>query len=106
RFALDSEPPVVRPGPARIRAGPGWGEERTSVAAGARGRSGLLPMAEARARTPRSEAAMYREVLVPVDNSDPSHWAVDRAIELCSRSGGRITGNHVYAARLHDVRFR
>ena len=49
---------------------------------------------------------MYREVLVPVDNSDPSHWAVDRAIELCRRSGGRITGNHVYAARLHDVRFR
>ena len=49
---------------------------------------------------------MYREVLVPVDNSDPSQWAVDRAIELCSRSSGHITGNHVYAARLHDVRFR
>ncbi len=49
---------------------------------------------------------MYREVLVPVDNSDPSNWAVDRAIELCRPSGGRITGNHVYAARLHDVRFR
>jgi nucleotide-binding universal stress UspA family protein len=49
---------------------------------------------------------MYREVLVPVDNSDPSHWAVDRAIEICRRTGGRITGNHVYAARLHDVRFR
>jgi nucleotide-binding universal stress UspA family protein len=45
-------------------------------------------------------------VLVPVDNSDPSNWAVDRAIELCRQSGGRITGNHVYAARLHDVRFR
>jgi nucleotide-binding universal stress UspA family protein len=49
---------------------------------------------------------MYREVLVPVDNSDPSHWAVDRAIEICRKTGGRITGNHVYAARLHDVRFR
>ena len=49
---------------------------------------------------------MYREVLVPVDNSDPSQWAVDRAIELCRRSSGRITGNHVYAARLHDIRFR
>ncbi|MCG8467653.1 MAG: universal stress protein, partial [Gemmatimonadetes bacterium] len=47
-----------------------------------------------------------REVFVPVDNSDHSHWAVDRAIEICGRSGGRITGNHVYAARLHDVRFR
>src|SRR5438045_9181257 len=49
---------------------------------------------------------MYHEIFVPVDNSQHSDWAVDRAIELCRRSGGRITGNHVYAARLHDVRFR
>jgi nucleotide-binding universal stress UspA family protein len=49
---------------------------------------------------------MYREVFVPVDNSQHSYWAVDRAIEVCKRSEGRITGNHVYAARLHDVRFR
>ena len=49
---------------------------------------------------------MYREVFVPVDNSLHSDWAVDRAIELCTRSSGRITGNHVYATRLHDVRFR
>ena len=49
---------------------------------------------------------MYREVFVPVDNSQHSDWAVDRAIELCRKSDGRITGNHVYAARLHDVRFR
>jgi hypothetical protein len=25
---------------------------------------------------------------------------------MSQKSGGRITGNHVYAARLHDVRFR
>ncbi|MGH8436220.1 MAG: universal stress protein, partial [Pseudomonas sp.] len=49
---------------------------------------------------------MYREILCPVDNSQASDWAVDRAIELCQRTGGRITGSHVYAARLHDVRFR
>src|SRR5688500_7574674 len=49
---------------------------------------------------------MYREILVPVDNSPCSDWAVDRAIEICRRTSGRITGNHVYAARLHDVRFR
>ena len=49
---------------------------------------------------------MYREIFVPVDNSAHSDWAVDRAIEMCRKSGGRITGNHVYAARLHDVRFR
>lgn len=49
---------------------------------------------------------MYHEVLVPVDNSAHSDWAVDRALELCTESNGRITGTHVYAARLHDVRFR
>ena len=49
---------------------------------------------------------MYREIFVPVDNSSHSDWAVRRAIELCRRTGGRVTGNHVYAARLHDVRFR
>jgi len=49
---------------------------------------------------------VYREIFVPVDNSQHSDWAVDRAIELCRRTGGRVTGNHVYAARLHDVRFR
>ncbi len=49
---------------------------------------------------------MYRELLVPVDNSLHSDWSVERAIELCRASDGRITGSHVYAARLHDVRFR
>jgi len=50
--------------------------------------------------------SVYREIFVPVDNSQHSDWAVARAIELCRKAGGRITGNHVYAARLHDVRFR
>ncbi len=49
---------------------------------------------------------MYTEVFVPVDNSQHSDWAVDRAIELARLAKGRITANHVYAARLHDVRFR
>ncbi|MEX0907832.1 MAG: universal stress protein, partial [Gemmatimonadota bacterium] len=48
----------------------------------------------------------YSEVLVPVDNSQLSAAALDRAIELCGRSGGRVTATHVYAARLHDIRFR
>ncbi len=50
--------------------------------------------------------AAYREVFVPVDNSQHSDWAVERALELAQKFQGRLTGNHVYAARLHDVRFR
>ena len=49
---------------------------------------------------------MYRELLVPVDNSQHSDWAVDRAIEMASALDGHVTASHVYAARLHDVRFR
>jgi nucleotide-binding universal stress UspA family protein len=49
---------------------------------------------------------LFKEIFLPVDNSQHSDWAVDRAIEIATISGGRITGNHVYAARLHDVRFR
>ena len=57
-------------------------------------------------RDPPLKSFMYREIFVPVDNSQHSDWAVNRALELCRKTGGRITGNHVYAARLHDVRFR
>src|SRR5207247_7571082 len=49
---------------------------------------------------------VYREIFVPVDNSQHSDWAVERAIELARASDGRRTGNHGYAARRHDVRFR
>src|SRR5881628_2863897 len=57
-------------------------------------------------RTRKGEVPVYREIFVPVDNSTHSDWAVERSIELCGKTDGRITGNHVYAARLHDVRFR
>ncbi|HUF13061.1 MAG TPA: universal stress protein [Longimicrobiales bacterium] len=49
---------------------------------------------------------MYREILLPVDNSTHSDWAVARAIEIARTHDGHLTANHVYAARLHDVRFR
>src|SRR5260370_3452424 len=52
------------------------------------------------------EVPVYREIFVPVDNSQHSDWAGERAMELCRQSDGQITGTQVYAARLHDVRFR
>ncbi len=44
--------------------------------------------------------------MVAVDNSECSRHAVDLSVELARALGARLTGNHVYAARLHDVRFR
>jgi len=49
---------------------------------------------------------MYRHIYVPVDNSDYSNRAIDLAVELGRAFGARLTGCHVYAARLHDYRFK
>src|SRR5438105_12715446 len=49
---------------------------------------------------------MYKHVYVPVDNSEHSNRAIDLAVELGRAFGARLTGAHVYAARLHDYRFK
>src|ERR671935_244117 len=49
---------------------------------------------------------MYKHVYVPVDNSEHSNRAIDVAVELGKAFGARLTGIHVYAARLHDYRFK
>ncbi len=49
---------------------------------------------------------MYRHICVPVDNSDWSHRAIDLAVQLGRAFGAKLTGCHVYPARLHDYRFK
>ncbi len=49
---------------------------------------------------------MYEEIFLPCDNSAECDYAIHRAIELARKFESRLVGNHVYAARLHDVRFR
>ncbi len=49
---------------------------------------------------------MFRSIYVPVDNSDYSNRAIDLAVELGRAFGATLTGCHVYAARLHDYRFK
>ncbi len=49
---------------------------------------------------------MYAEIFVPCDNSRECDYAIHRAIELAKRYDASLVGNHVYAAKLHDVRFR
>ena len=49
---------------------------------------------------------MFKHIYVPVDNSDYSNRAIDLAVELGKAFGARLTGCHVYAARLHDYRFK
>ena len=49
---------------------------------------------------------MYKKIYVPVDNSEYSNRAIDLAVLLGQAFGARLTGCHVYAARLHDYRFK
>ena len=41
-----------------------------------------------------------------VDNSIYSNQAVDVAIDLGKKFNSKLTGNHVYAAKMHDYRFK
>ncbi|MGH7544611.1 MAG: universal stress protein [Gemmatimonadota bacterium] len=49
---------------------------------------------------------MYKSIFVPCDNSRECNHAIDLAIEIAKSFEAALVGNHVYAARLHDVRFR
>jgi nucleotide-binding universal stress UspA family protein len=49
---------------------------------------------------------MYKSIYVPVDNSDYSNRAVACAAALGKAFDAKLVGCHVYAAKLHDYRFR
>jgi len=49
---------------------------------------------------------MYKSIYVPVDNSDHSNCAVANAVALGKAFSSKLVGCHVYAAGLHDYRFR
>ncbi len=48
----------------------------------------------------------YETILVAVDASDHSNRGVKDALDIAEIWQSRITGAHVYAARMHDQRFR
>ena len=49
---------------------------------------------------------MYKEIYVPVDNSDYSNQACVIGVDVARQFGGSVAGCHAYAAKMHDVRFR
>ena len=48
----------------------------------------------------------YREILLAVDSSDHANRGVEDGIALAKLWGARVTAAHVYAAKMHDMRFR
>ncbi|OGS90091.1 MAG: universal stress protein UspA [Gallionellales bacterium GWE2_58_10] len=56
---------------------------------------------------PSLDAHLHRRILVALDSSDHANAAMENAAELAGLVGNPvITGAHVYAAKLHDMRFR
>jgi nucleotide-binding universal stress UspA family protein len=49
---------------------------------------------------------MYSKIYVPVDNSDFSNRAIVNAVALGKAFNSALVGSHVYAARMHDYRFK
>jgi len=49
---------------------------------------------------------MFKNIYVPIDNSDYSNACIEIGLELAKQTGATLTASHVYAAKLHDVRFR
>jgi len=47
----------------------------------------------------------FKTILIPVDNSEHSNFAIDMGISIARKFNSTLIGNHVYAARLHDQRF-
>ncbi len=49
---------------------------------------------------------MFKKIYVPVDNSEHSNRAIELAVEIGRKFGASLVGSHVFAARLHDYRFK
>ena len=49
---------------------------------------------------------MFDSIYLPLDNSDYSNRCLDVGLELAQKFGSTIVASHVYAAKMHDVRFR
>jgi nucleotide-binding universal stress UspA family protein/rubrerythrin len=67
------------------------------------------PPAAAQAETGPAEAAKignYKRIYVGLDSSDLSTRAMDLALEIGKLHGSELIGSHVYAAKMHDNRFR
>jgi nucleotide-binding universal stress UspA family protein len=49
---------------------------------------------------------MYKRIFVPVDNSEHANRCVDVGVSWAEAFGATLVGSHVYAAKMHDYRFK
>ncbi len=49
---------------------------------------------------------MYKKIYLPVDNSAHSNRAIKSALRVGKAFSSELVGCHVYAAKMHDYRFK
>jgi nucleotide-binding universal stress UspA family protein/rubredoxin len=49
---------------------------------------------------------MYKRIFIPVDNSEHSNRCIDLGFAWAQAFGATLIGSHVYAAKMHDYRFK
>jgi nucleotide-binding universal stress UspA family protein len=49
---------------------------------------------------------MYQSIYVPVDNSAHSNRAIEAAVQVGKAFNAKLVGCHVYAAKMHEYRFK
>jgi nucleotide-binding universal stress UspA family protein len=49
---------------------------------------------------------MYKRIFIPVDNSEHSNRCIDLGVAWAQAFGATLIGSHVYAAKMHDYRFK
>ena len=54
----------------------------------------------------KKELPAYRQILLAVDSSDHANRGVEDGVALARMYSAGVTAAHVYAARMHDMRFR
>lgn len=54
----------------------------------------------------QEQQAVYKKILIGIDNSELSRAGINWSIDFAKAWGSTLVGIHVYAARLHDDRFR
>jgi len=68
--------------------------------------AGVAAVRPERAAGSVAECVRYKSIYIPFDNSAHALRGLDLGVAIARKTGARITGSHVYAAGLHDRRFR
>ncbi|MFQ5900269.1 MAG: universal stress protein [Thermodesulfobacteriota bacterium] len=63
-------------------------------------------MMNKKAKITEKRNSIFQKILLPLDSSPHSNYSISRALEIGKRFDSLLVATHVYAARLHEDRFK